>query len=65
MRKGGLGGLDGAVEDRGILKASPTLVISNTTKKGILTSKEKALTGEDILLIGMMKAERVEDEGLG
>ena len=37
-------------------KVSPTLVISNTTKKGILTSKEKALTGEDILLIGMIES---------
>ena len=53
------------VEDRSILKVSPTLVISNMTMKGIFTSKEKALTGEDMVLVGRMKAERVEDEGLG
>ena len=35
------------------------------TKKGILTLKEKALTGEDMGEVGRMKAERVEDEGLG
>ena len=54
------GRFNGAVEGGRVLKVSPTLVISNTTMKGILTSKGKVFAEEDMVIGGnkVLKAER-------